>query len=135
MIEVLAAAQPEKGLNVLALIGTFFFMGVVLYLFIVRPQRLRLRQQQSVQDSLEVGDDIMTSAGILGTVTEIDEEADTVTVEIAPGTEVHMVRRAIAQRLAEEPVDDEDYSDDESGGEDEGYSEEESGGEEAGSQP
>jgi preprotein translocase subunit YajC len=141
MIEILAAASSSNnGLNPLGLIGTILFAGVVLYLFILRPQRSRLRKQQLDQDSLEVGDDVMTSAGIFGTITDIDEDTDVVTVEIAPGTEVRMLRRAVSRRFEEpasdedEDYSDEDYSEDESGGEDEDYSDE-SGGEEAGAQP
>jgi preprotein translocase subunit YajC len=128
MIEILAVATHGSDFNLFGLIISIAFMGAVLYFFIMRPQRNRLRQQQTMQRSLEVGDEVMTSSGMYGTVKDIDEEADTVTVEIAPGTEVRMVTRAVSQRLVEPLEEDEDYSDEDS-------SEEESGEEEAGSQP
>ena len=60
-----------------------------------------------MQTQLEVGDDIVTTAGIYGTVTEIDDDYGIVTVEVAPETEVRFARAAIAQRL----VDDEEMDD------------------------
>ncbi|MEW6059087.1 MAG: preprotein translocase subunit YajC, partial [Actinomycetota bacterium] len=110
------------------------FMGAVMYFFIIRPQRNRVRQQQALQSGIEVGDEVMTSSGIFATVVEIDDDNETVVLEIAPGTEVRMLRRAITQRLFEEPDADEDYSDEELD-QDEDYSEEESGEEEADNQP
>jgi preprotein translocase subunit YajC len=89
-------------------------MGAVFYFLLIRPQRNRQRQQQTLLSALHVGDDIMTSGGLFGTITDIDDDHDSVTVEIAPGTEVRMLRRAIAQRLTEEPEEEysDDYSDD-----------------------
>jgi preprotein translocase subunit YajC len=100
-------------------------LGGVFYFLLLRPNRTRQRQQQSLLESLKVGDEVMTAGGIFGTLKDIDEEDDTVTVEIAPGTEVRMLRRAIAQRLVDEP--EEEGGDD--GTEDQGFDQE------AGSRP
>jgi preprotein translocase subunit YajC len=60
-----------------------------------------------MQQELAVGDDVVTTGGIYGTVTEIDDDYGIVTVEVAPDTEVRFARAAIAQRL----VDDEEVED------------------------
>ena len=39
-----------------------------------------------MQSSIEVGDEIVTTAGIYGTITEIDDDYGIVTLEVAPGT-------------------------------------------------
>jgi preprotein translocase subunit YajC len=57
-----------------------------------------------MQADIEVGDEIVTTAGIYGAVTDIDDDFGIVTVEVAPGTEIRMARAAVAQRL----VDDEE---------------------------
>jgi preprotein translocase subunit YajC len=77
-------------------------MIVGLYFILIRPQRTRQRQQQTMQSSLEVGDEVMISGGIFGILTDIDEEAGTVRVEIAPGTEVRLLRQGVLQRLTED---------------------------------
>ena len=48
----------------------------------------------------------MTTGGIFGTIVEIDDDEGTVTVEIAPGTRIRMVKSGISRRLTE---DDDDY--------------------------
>ena len=64
---------------------------VVMYVLMIRPQRQRQQAQQTMIDGAGVGDDILTSGGIYGTITEIED--DDVVVEIADGLTVHMTRR------------------------------------------
>lgn len=78
----------------------------VMYVVMIRPQRQRQAQQQSTLESAGVGDDIVTTSGIYGTITEVD--GDDVAVEIAQGVEVHMTRRGIAAVLPPEDEDDDD---------------------------
>lgn len=115
MIQFLAQSNSTSSSSgLLSLLLPLLLMGGVFYFLLIRPQRNRARQQQTLLQSLEVGDEVMTSAGIFGTIVEIDEDGETVTVEIAPGTNVHMLRRAISQRFIEEDgYDDDDGSGDE----------------------
>ena len=80
----------------------------VMYVLMIRPQRQRQAQQQSMIDGCGVGDDVLTTGGIYGTVTQVD--GDDVVVEIAPTITVHMTRRGIAAVL---PPEEEDEADDE----------------------
>ena len=89
-------------------------MIVGFYFLLIRPQRNRQRAQQALLSALEVGDEVMTTGGIFGTILEIDDDEGVITVEIAPGTRVRMIRNGIAQRFVEEEeYDDADGSDDE----------------------
>ncbi len=113
MIQVLAQSNSTSSSSgLLSLLVPLLLMGGVFYFLLIRPQRNRARQQQVLLQSLEVGDEVMTASGIFGTIVEIDEEADTVTVEIAPGTNVHMLRRAISQRFIEDDGYDDGSGDD-----------------------
>ncbi len=76
---------------------------VVMYVLMIRPQRQRQREQQLMIESATVGDDILTSGGIYGTITEA--EGDDLVVEIADGISVHMTRRGIAAVLPPEEAD------------------------------
>ena len=69
----------------------------VMYVLMIRPQRQRQAQQQSMIDGCGVGDDVLTTGGIYGTITQVD--GDDVVVEIAPTITVHMTRRGIAAVL------------------------------------
>ena len=73
---------------------------VVMYVLMIRPQRQRQRQQQAMIEGAGVGDDILTTGGIYGTITEA--EGDDLVVEIADGLSVHMTRRGIAAVLPPE---------------------------------
>ena len=78
---------------------------VVMYVLMIRPQRQRQRDHQSLVEGAGVGDDILTTGGIYGTITRV--EGDDVVVEIADGLNVHMTRRGIAAVL---PPEDETAS-------------------------
>ncbi|MDH4103553.1 MAG: preprotein translocase subunit YajC [Thermoleophilia bacterium] len=82
---------------------------VVMYVLMIRPQRQRQAQQQAMITGARVGDDVLTTGGIYGTVTEAD--GDDVVVEIAQGLQVHMTRRGIAAVLPPEADDDPDVVD------------------------
>ena len=75
----------------------------VMYVLMIRPQRQRQAQQASMIDSAGVGDDVLTTGGIYGTISET--EGDDIVVEIANGVTVHMTRRGIAAVL---PPEDEE---------------------------
>ena len=82
-------------------------VGAVWLLLLV-PARRRRAQHEAMQDSVEVGDEIITAGGLHGMVTEIDDQ--TARVEVAPGVVVTLDRRAIAAVATEievEPGEDE----------------------------
>jgi preprotein translocase subunit YajC len=79
---------------------------VVMYVLMIRPQRQRQQAQQTMIDASGVGDDILTTGGIYGTIVEAED--DDLVVEIADGLTVHMTRRAVAAVL---PPEDEEEAD------------------------
>ena len=80
-------------------------MFALLWLLLIRPQRQRLQEQRRLHAEIEVGDEILTAGGIYGRVVAMGEEDD-LTVEIAPGTEIRLARRAIAGIVPPEDEDD-----------------------------
>jgi preprotein translocase subunit YajC len=89
----------------------FLFILLLLaafWLLLIRPAQRRQKQQQALVSEVEVGDEIVTAGGLYGTVTELGD--DEVRVEIAPGLEVRLARRAIAGVMTEPEEDDEEES-------------------------
>jgi preprotein translocase subunit YajC len=86
-------------------------MGAVWVLFI-RPQRRRQQLQREMLNRIEPGAEVLTAAGLYGTV--IEAEGDEIKVEIAEGVVVKIARRAIGAVIppeleeAEEPVEAEE---------------------------
>ncbi|HMK12802.1 MAG TPA: preprotein translocase subunit YajC [Acidimicrobiales bacterium] len=78
---------------ILFLVAVFGLM----YFLLIRPQQKRLREQQALVRDTEVGDEVMTSSGIYGIVTELED--DTLLIEVAEGIEMRMARGAVARIL------------------------------------
>jgi preprotein translocase subunit YajC len=77
-------------------------LGALWVLFIV-PSRRRRRSHSNMQDSVDVGDEIITAGGLHGTVKELGESE--LQLEIAPGVVVTLDRRAIAAVAREVEVE------------------------------
>lgn len=84
-------------------------IAVVFWLFIIRPASRKNKEMARLQAGVSVGDAVMTTSGIIGTVSRLTD--DRVFIEIAPGVEIQAVRGAIGQVLpegsaADDAVDD-----------------------------
>ncbi|HEX7740341.1 MAG TPA: preprotein translocase subunit YajC [Marmoricola sp.] len=79
----------------------FAAIVLVFWAVIMRPARNQQRAMRDVQRSVEVGDDVIISAGIFGTVRSVDDAK--VELEIAPGTVVTVARQVVVRRADESP--------------------------------
>jgi preprotein translocase subunit YajC len=73
----------------------FAVIALAFFLLIVLPQRRRTAAHRALLASLEVGDDVVTIGGILGTIRELDDEQ--IRLEIADGVVITIARNAVAQ--------------------------------------
>ena len=95
-------------------------IGIVLlfWLFIIRPQSRRQKELRSMQSSLSVGDEVMLTSGIFGSVQEVAD--DHVVVEIAEGVAIKVAQGAVGSKIrqddpADEPTDEQTAEPDEPG--------------------
>jgi preprotein translocase subunit YajC len=82
---------------------TFIILAVLVglfYLLIMRPQRNRQRKAMQTQSQVMPGQRIRTTAGMYGTVVSGDDRD--VVIEIAPGVQVTMLRRAIMEVISDD---------------------------------
>jgi preprotein translocase subunit YajC len=78
---------------------------VAFWLLLIRPQRQRQRQLVDLQRSVQVGDEVMLSAGVFARITgEVDDPAagDCLLVELSPGVVVKIARGAV-MRVVQQP--------------------------------
>src|SRR3954453_4282497 len=68
-----------------------------MYFLLIRPQRRRQRDQQTMQSSLEVGDEVMTASGIYGFITGFEE--DKVWIEIDDDVQIRVNRGFLQGRV------------------------------------
>ena len=101
--------SPAIAIYLVILVAAFYFL-------IVRPQRRNAMIRRQLLNAVEVGDEIVTTGGVYGTVTSIAD--DTLEVEIAPDVVVKIARGAIGARIAPESEYDEDDGDDGDDGDD-----------------
>lgn len=92
-------------------------MFLLLWLLLIRPQRAAAAKRQALVDSVDVGDEILTSGGLYATVTGVGDETDELFVEIAEGVEVRIDRRSVGAivRKDEDDSDESDEVEEESG--------------------
>ena len=82
------------------LIAIFYFM-------LIRPQKRRVEAHRRLIESIGLGDEVVTIGGFHGVVRALRDED--IQLEIAPGTQVRLVKSAIARKVTEdedEPVDE-----------------------------
>jgi preprotein translocase subunit YajC len=91
-------------MELLPMLLLFGLLGVMMY-FMTRRQRKAQEQQATLQNSLEIGDRVMTTSGLYGTITDADD-GTTVTLEIAPGIETEWLRAAVREKVG--PVEEHD---------------------------
>lgn len=74
-------------------LGMIVVLFVVFYFLIIRPQRKRQKDQDSMIGALQVGDEVSTNAGILGKVRKLDDSY--VVLKVAEGVELKFQKAAI----------------------------------------
>ena len=72
---------------------------VVFYFLLIRPQQKKAQDHRTTLDALRRGDRVVTGGGIIGTVVRVDG-AEEVSVDIADGVRVRVVRSTITNVLA-----------------------------------
>jgi preprotein translocase subunit YajC len=98
-------------MELLPMLLLFGLLGVMMY-FMSRRQRRAQEQQMQLQSSLTVGDRVMTTSGLYGTVTDASDDT-TVSIEIAPGVETEWLRAAVREKVGPVVEEDELVEDDE----------------------
>jgi preprotein translocase YajC subunit len=101
--EFLAAAAKSGGFNPTDIVFLVLIV-LVFYMLILRPQRRRQQRAAQTQGAVLPGQQVRTTAGIYGTVVSADDQD--VIVQIAPGVEIRMMRRAIMEVIPDDmPTD------------------------------
>ena len=84
--------QPGGGMVNLILMGSII---LVFWLFMIRPQAKKAKEQKKFVDNLQKGDKIVTIAGIHGKVNKVNDDA-TLELETSPGSYIKIERSAIS---------------------------------------
>jgi preprotein translocase subunit YajC len=89
---LLQAAGGGGGMVQLVLMGGII---LVFWLFMIRPQAKKAKEQKKFVENMQKGDKIVTIAGIHGTINKINED-NTIQLEVSPGSYLKIERSSIS---------------------------------------
>ena len=79
--------------------GGFLLMMVaifaIMYFFMIRPLQKRQKEIQNFRNSITVGQAVVTAGGIYGVVKQIDENDNTLMIEVANGVRIKVDRNSV----------------------------------------
>ena len=76
--------------------GSFLFLAVfvaIFYFMLIRPQQKRVKEHKNLVEALKKGDEVVTSGGLLGRISSVDDSF--ISVEIAQNIEVKVQKNHI----------------------------------------
>ncbi|MDQ6782546.1 MAG: preprotein translocase subunit YajC [Actinomycetota bacterium] len=113
LLQATTTTAPGKAKSSGSSLFTIVFLVLIVavgYFLIIRPRQARMKQQKAQVSTLEIGSEVMSVGGIMGTIVGITDT--TFDVEVADGIVMTFVKRAINPRPASAgeptPVDDAD---------------------------
>lgn len=87
------AAQTDGTFSMIMIAAIF----VLFYFMIIRPQSKRAKEQRELLNRLKKGDEVITTSGILGKITALDEQY--MKLSIADGVEISVQKGAVSTVL------------------------------------
>lgn len=96
--QLFLAQQNAQGGSILSLLIIIIPMGAILYMTVV-PQRKQRQRHADMLRRIDVGDEVLTSGGILGVVTHVDD--DVYHIEIDTDVVIRVAKSAIARSMEE----------------------------------
>ncbi|PHN08351.1 preprotein translocase subunit YajC [Flavilitoribacter nigricans] len=74
-------------------------MILIFWLFLIRPQAKKQREQKTFMESLGQNDQVVTASGILGRISKIED--DIVTLEVASKSYIRVTKNAISKEMTD----------------------------------
>ena len=93
-LSTIIAQESGGGGGAIIQLGILLLIPFAMYFFLIRPQRRRVREQQDLQRSIQVGDEVITTSGVFGTITGEDGE-NRFWLEIDDDVQIRIARAAI----------------------------------------
>ena len=95
---LIAQESSGGGSGAIIQLGILLLIPFAMYFFMIRPQRRRMREQQELQRSIQVGDEVVTTSGVYGTITGEDGDSR-FWLEIDDDVQIRISRAAIQGKV------------------------------------
>lgn len=87
-----AGGQQGGGMVQLVMMGAII---LVFWLFMIRPQAKKAKEQKKFVENMQKGDKIVTIAGIHGVINKINED-NTIQLEVSPGSYLKIEKSSVS---------------------------------------
>ena len=98
---ILLADSGGGGGGAIIQLGILLLIPFAMYFFLIRPQRRRAREQQDLQKSIEIGDEVVTTSGIFGKVTG-EDGPNRFWLEVDDDVQIRIARAAIQGKAGDD---------------------------------
>lgn len=86
-------AQP----SILEALFPFIILFVVFYFLLIRPQSKRAKEHKKLVQELSKGDEVVTQGGVLGKITDVDENF--IILEVSDNVQIKVQRQSVASLM------------------------------------
>ena len=93
MIQTITASAAQG--SPLPMIIMWVAIGVIFWIFILRPQKKRQQEIQNFRNSITIGSRVVTSGGIYGMVRAIEEADNILVIEVAKDVNIRVYRNSV----------------------------------------
>ena len=98
LLQAAPAAQQGGGMSMWIMLALIF---VVMWVFMIRPQKKQQKELQNFRDGLKKGDKVVTIGGIYGTICEVKEGS--VLMEVDNNVKIRVNKNALVKDFTEQP--------------------------------
>lgn len=99
-IQAAGAAQGGFDWSMIIMIVAMF---VIVYFFMIRPQRKRQKEIENFRKSLTIGSKVITASGVYGTVKSLNEGLPHLTIEVSKGVTIQIDRNYVYAEGSQQP--------------------------------
>lgn len=93
-IMLAAAPGPDPSMSIILMVGMF----VVMYFFMIRPQAKKAKEQKKFAESMNAGEQVVTTAGIHGRINKANDDG-TLQLEVSRGMYLTIDRSAVSMEM------------------------------------
>lgn len=91
-----SGGSQQEGGSMWTMLIMFGAIILIMYFLMIRPQQKRQKEHQKMIESIKHGDKVITTAGMHGTVSKVDDKS--VTVQVADNVQIQFEKSAISQK-------------------------------------
>jgi preprotein translocase subunit YajC len=99
---LLAEGSEQQQGQGLSFIVPLILMAAVFYFLLIRPMKKQEQERQAMAGNLKKNDEVLTNSGMYGTITDVSDTDDKITVKIADNVRVKMTKGSVLRNLTNE---------------------------------